>query len=139
MNNLRGRAPAFEEQQEVGETPVLSSRTSSRRLRSVEASLEEIQQLLNNLVQRLNEENVQWNDREIEPPTLQHLGRRGRRGPEYFRPQQNIQERRIPKDRRPFSQGRRDRRFVWRAREEEIQNSTSSEESNNDADEFGRH
>ncbi|TYJ95781.1 Integrase, catalytic core [Cucumis melo var. makuwa] len=76
MNNLRGRAPAFEEQQEAGETPVLSPRTSSRRLRSVEASLEEIQQLLNNLVQRLNEENVQRNDREIEPPTLQHLGRR---------------------------------------------------------------
>ncbi|KAA0054966.1 transposon Ty3-I Gag-Pol polyprotein isoform X1 [Cucumis melo var. makuwa] len=140
MINQRGRAPAAKERQEAGETPILSPRTSSRCLRSVEASIEEIRQLLNGVVHRLDEENAQLNDRDVEPPTLQNWGRRGRRGLEYFRPQRNFQERIIPEDQWLLPQGRRDRRIEWQAREEEIENSSSSEESDNDdINEFRRH
>ena len=74
----------------MANTPVLSPRTTTRRLLFLEASFEGIRDMLNMAIQRLDALNpcsVHQED-EDEPRVVQHRGRRGRRG---FR-QQNHQE-----------------------------------------------
>ncbi|KAA0051934.1 ty3-gypsy retrotransposon protein [Cucumis melo var. makuwa] len=98
MANRRDRAPAAEEQQEAGETPVLSPRTLTRRLLSVENSLGGIRETLDAVVRRLDAMNHPQQRPEEEQPNPYQWGARRRRGAELqggCRIQENHQERRI--------------------------------------------
>ena len=83
MANRRGGAPTTEEQQEAGETPVLSPRTTTRRLLSVENTLVGIHETLEVVVKRLD---VIAPIQPVEGwPNLRQWGAQRRRGAEYPR------------------------------------------------------